>query len=165
MSIPFELVITRSFDAPRELIFNAFTQPEHLENWWVTKGFTMKIKKHDLRPGGVLHYRQESPEGHEMWVVFNYQEVVRNEKLAFITSFSDEEAHVIRAPFSEAWPLEILNTFIFTEENGKTTVTMTGAPVNPTEEELETFMTSQEMIRIGYSGIYSLLDEYLDKLK
>ena len=58
-----ELVITRVFDAPRELIWKALTVPEHLEHWWGPKGITSRVHQLDLRPGGTFLYSQRTPEG------------------------------------------------------------------------------------------------------
>ncbi|HET7578973.1 MAG TPA: SRPBCC domain-containing protein, partial [Bacillales bacterium] len=108
-----ELVVKRIFDAPRDLVFEAWSQPEHLAEWWGPKGYTMQIAKFDLRPGGIFHYNQRSPEGEEAWGKFDYREIVKPEKLVFTNSFSDEEGNTVRAPFNPAWPLEILNTLTF----------------------------------------------------
>ncbi len=63
-----ELVITRVFDAPRELIWKSWTDPDHLKNWWGPKAFTMLVCNVTLRPdGGVFHYCMKSPQGAEMW--------------------------------------------------------------------------------------------------
>lgn len=122
------LVITRTFDAPRDLVFKMWTETEHLKHWWGPKGFTFGISKLDLRPGGVFHYSMTSPDGHEMWGKFVYREIVAPEKIVFINSFSDEEGNTVRAPFSPTWPLEILNTITFAEHEGKTVITMRGNP-------------------------------------
>lgn len=161
MTNEIELVITRTFNAPRELVFKMFTEAEHLKHWWGPKGFTMNIATFDLRPGGIFHYSQRSPEGQEMWGKFDYREIAEPEKLVFTNSFSDEEGNTVRAPFSASWPLEILNTYTFTEEEGKTTLYMRGTPVNPTEDELATFAASQEMVKKGFAGTLDQLDEYL----
>jgi uncharacterized protein YndB with AHSA1/START domain len=161
MSNQIELVITRTFDAPRELVFKAFTEPEHLKHWWGPKGYTMNVAKLDLRPGGVFHYSQRSPEGQEMWGKFVFREIVEPEKLVYTNSFSDEEGNTIRAPFSPTWPLEILNTLTFTEHEGKTTLTMRGVPLTATEEELKTFKAAHDMVQKGFAGTFDQLADYL----
>jgi uncharacterized protein YndB with AHSA1/START domain len=91
-----ELVITRVFNAPRELVFKAWTEPERLQKWWGPKGLTLEVSKLDLRPGGIFLGSQRSPEGHVMWGKFVYQEIKAPEKLVFIQSFSDEEGNTVR---------------------------------------------------------------------
>ncbi|AJY76508.1 SRPBCC family protein [Paenibacillus beijingensis] len=155
--------ITHTFNAPRELVFKTFTEPEHLQNWWGPKGWTFDISKFELRQDGVFHYSQKSPEGDVMWVKFVYREIIAPEKLVYTYFFSDEEGNIVRAPFDDNWPLEIMNTFTFIEHEGKTTLTMIGAPVSPTEEEIKTFKESQEMIQEGFAGTFDQLADYLTK--
>ncbi|WML42984.1 SRPBCC domain-containing protein [Neobacillus sp. PS3-40] len=159
----FELVITHTFDAKQELVFKAWTTSEDLKQWWGPKGFTMSISKSDLRPGGVFHYSQKSPDGHEMWGKLLFREIVAPTKLVFINSFSDEEGNTIHAPFSPTWPLEILNTLTFIEHEGKTTLTMRGVPLNGTDAENKTFKAAHEGIQQGVSGTFGQLADYLTK--
>lgn len=162
MSAKFE--ITRTFNAPRELVFKAFTESEHLEHWWGPKGWPFEIYKLDLRQDGILHYNQKSNDGNVMWVRFVYHEISALEKLVYTSSFSDEEGNIVRAPFDDNWPLETLNTLTFTELEGKTTLTLIMALVSPAEEEINTFEESKEMIQEGYAGTFDQLDEYLSKI-
>lgn len=155
------LVITRVFDAPRELVFKAWTEPERLAQWWGPKGFSLEISKLDLRPGGMFLGSQRSPEGFVMWGKFVYQEITPPEKLVFIQSFSDEEGNTIRAPFSPVWPLEIINELTLTEHEGKTTLTLRGGPINATEEELKAFEGMKPMVQQGFVGTFDQLDAYL----
>lgn len=160
-SVENELVITRVFNAPRKLVFQAWTEPERLAQWWGPKGFTLEVYKLDLRPGGIFLASQRSPEGHVMWGKFVYKEIVAPEKLVFVNSFSDEEGNTIRAPFSATWPLEILNHLTFDEHDGKTTLTFRGGPINATPEELQTFDGMRPMMQQGFGGTFDQLDAYL----
>lgn len=159
-----ELVITRVFDAPRELVWKAFTEPDRLAHWWGPAGFTMLVRTLDLRPGGVCHYSMRSPDGHVSWGSFVYRDIVPPERLVFVNSFSDEAGGIIRAPFSPTWPLEILNSVIFAESDGKTTVIIRGAPINSTEEELQTFWNAQDSVQRGFGGTFDRLAAYLDEV-
>jgi uncharacterized protein YndB with AHSA1/START domain len=161
MSKQIELVITRTFDAPRELVFKAWTESEHLKHWWGPKGFTMNVSKLDLHPGGVFHYSMRSPDGHEMWGKFVYREIVAPEKIVFINSFSDEEGNITRAPFSPTWPLEVLNTLTLSEIEGKTRLTLRGGPINATEEERRTYEAGFESMKQGFGGTLDQLADYL----
>ena len=98
-----ELVITRIFDAPRELVWKAWTEPERLMHWWGPKGFTVHTCKVDLRPGGVFHYGMRAPDGSDIWGKFIYREIVAPERIVFIGSFSDEKGGVTRHPMSRPW--------------------------------------------------------------
>src|SRR5262249_13815400 len=85
-----EFVISRTFDAPRELVWKAFTEAERMQHWWGPKGFQVIASKMDLRPGGTYHYGMRAPDGSTMWGKFIYREIVRPERIVAVTSFSDE---------------------------------------------------------------------------
>lgn len=154
-------VLTRVLDAPRELVFKAFTEPERLLLWWAPKGFTMRTGTLDLRPGGVFHYCQVAPNGHEMWGKFVYREVVPPERLVFVNSFSDKDGNVVRAPFSPTWPLEILSTITFAEQNGKTVLTLKGVAFHASAVEQATFVEAARGLEAGWGGTLDQLDAYL----
>ncbi|MBM7551240.1 SRPBCC domain-containing protein [Thalassobacillus pellis] len=159
-----QVKITRTFNAPRELVFKAFTESEHLQNWWGPKGWTFNVFKSDFAVGGVFHYSQKPPEGDEMWVKFVYREIIVPEHIVYTSFFSDEEGNIIRAPFNTKWPLETLNSITFNDEKGKTTVAATVTPISVTEEELKTFGESQDMVREGFSSTFHQLEDYLLKV-
>ena len=115
----------------------------------------------DFRPCGSFHYSMRSPDGHVMWGKFVFRDLCAPERMVFVSSFSDEEGNITRAPFSPTWPLEILNTVTLTEFDGKTTVTLRGGPTNATEEERETFWNAQELLRQGFAGTFNQLAAYL----
>ena len=117
--------MSRVFDAPRELLWQCFTDPERMKHWWGPKGFTVIASKMDLRVGGTYHYGMKTPNGGAMWGLFTYREIVPQEKLVFINSFSDEKGGVTRHPGSATWPLHMLSTFTFEDApGGKTKFTV-----------------------------------------
>ncbi len=77
------LVITRVFDAPRSLVFQAWTEHEHLMRWCALTGFTVTHAQGDLRPGGIWRSCMRSPDGVDLWVGGVYREIVKNERLVF----------------------------------------------------------------------------------
>ncbi|MGY4691180.1 SRPBCC family protein [Salibacterium sp. K-3] len=113
-----EFTLERIFDAPRELVFKAFTDPEHVSRWWAPGGFTMPVCKMDLRPGGIWHYCFESLEGERHWSRSIYQEIVKPERIVYTDTFADEEANPI-----EGMP-ENRVTVTFIEHEGKTKLTI-----------------------------------------
>ena len=155
--------ITRVFDAPRDLVFKAWTEAERLTHWWGPKGYTMEFCKLDLRPGGVFHFGLRAPDGGDMWGKWVFREVQAPERLVFVSSFSDEECHTVRAPFSLDWPLETLSTVTFTEYEGKTTITMRAAPLNATEEQRRTFESMFQSMQNGWTGTLDQLAGFLAK--
>lgn len=158
-----ELVITRIFDAPRDLVFKVWTESEQLKRWWGPKGFKLGVSRLDFHPGGVFHYSMQSPDGYEMWGKFVYREITPPEKIVFVNSFSDEEGNTVRVPFSPTWPLEVLNTLTLEEHDGKTTLTLRGGPTNATEDERKTFTGMHESMQQGFAGTFDQLVEYLAK--
>jgi uncharacterized protein YndB with AHSA1/START domain len=156
-----ELVITRVFDAPRELVFKAWTEPDRLARWWGPKGFTMLSCTLDLRTGGVFHYGMRSPDGRDMWGKWVFREVVAPERLVFVFSFSDEKGSVTRHPFAPDWPLEVLSTLTLTDHDGGTTLTMRGAPLNATDSERKAYEAGHESMQKGWTGTLDQLAEYL----
>jgi uncharacterized protein YndB with AHSA1/START domain len=157
------LVITREFNAPRKLVFDTITKPEHIVNWWGPKGFKPTVLKMDVRPEGIFHYSIEAGE-FKMYGIFVYKEIKSPELLSFVNSFSDEQGNIIRAPMSDTWPLEIMNTWTFTEKDGKTTITLSGMPLNATTEEQATYEAAFEGMNEGFKGTFDQLADYLATL-
>src|SRR5512143_766237 len=89
-----ELVITRIFNAPRERVWKAWTDPEHLKKWWGPKTFTCPAAKMDFRVGGKYLFCMRSLEGQDFWVAGIYKEIVVNTKIVYTDSFSDEKGNV-----------------------------------------------------------------------
>jgi uncharacterized protein YndB with AHSA1/START domain len=156
-----EFVVTRTFDAPRELVWKVYSEIEHLKHWWGPKGFTWIGGTLDFRPGGMFHYGMRSPDGHEMWGKFVYREIAHLEKIVFINSFSDKDGGTTRAPFAPDWPLEVLNTVTLVEHNGRTSLTMRGGPFNATAAERARFDAMRPSMDQGFAGTFDQLAEYL----
>src|SRR5438309_11815285 len=89
-----EFVVGRVFEAPRELVWQAFTEPERMQHWWGPKGFTVIASKMDLRPGGIYHYGMRAPDGSTMRGKFVYREIVRPERMVLVNFFSDEPGNI-----------------------------------------------------------------------
>ncbi|MBP1994855.1 SRPBCC domain-containing protein [Paenibacillus eucommiae] len=156
-----ELVITRVLNAPRELVFNVWSEAEHLKRWWGPKGFEINVAQLDFRPGGFFHYNMQSPDGNQMWGKFVYQEIEAFEKIVWVNSFSDEAGHIVRAPFSDLIPLEIRNTVTFSENNGITTMTLSSGAINATEEERNFFEGMFKSMQEGFGATFDQLEQYL----
>ncbi len=156
-------VIARSFNAPRDLVWKAWTERDRLVQWFGPKGFTMKVATLDLRPGGVFHYCMSSPDGKEMWGKFVYREIVPPERIVLVNSFSDATGGIIAHPMSPTWPREMLSTSTFTEKDGTTTLTLECKPIHATEEERKTFDAARAGMTQGWAGTFEQLDAYLAK--
>ena len=140
-----ESVITRVVDAPRRLVFAAYTKPEHLPHWMLgPEGWTMPICEIDLRPGGAWHFVWRRADGTEMAMRGVYQEIVPPERLVSTESWGGD------------WP-ETLNTLILTEEDGKTTITQ--RVLYPSKEARDAALKTGMLE--GASQGFARLDEYL----
>jgi uncharacterized protein YndB with AHSA1/START domain len=107
-----EIVMTRVFDAPRRLVFDAMTKPEHLVRWFGPHGWTLAVCEIDFRPGGAWRFVLRGPGGKDMGMSGVYREIAPPERFVSTESFDD-------------YPGESLNTLTFSEEDGKTTFTIT----------------------------------------
>jgi uncharacterized protein YndB with AHSA1/START domain len=108
-----ELVLTRVFDAPRALVFEVYTSPEHLPHWMLgPPGWTMPVCEIDLRVGGVWHCAWRHSDGNMMEIRGVYKEVVPPERVVSTESWGGD------------WP-ETVNTVVFTEKDGRTTLSLT----------------------------------------
>lgn len=122
------LTITRVFDAPRERVWRAWTDPEQIKHWWGPKGFTSPVYKIDLRAGGEYLYAMRSPDGQDFWGKGVFREIVEPERLVMMDSFADEKGNKVPASYydmSPDWSGESLVTVTFEEQDGKTKVTST----------------------------------------
>jgi len=156
-----EFTFSRTFNAPLDKVWNAYSDLDALSKWWGPKGFQWIDGKLDFKPTGVFHYGMRSPTGEETWGKFVYREIVKPERLIFLTSFSDRAGNTVRAPFAEDWPLEVLNVLTFTELHGATTVTMRGTPYNATEAEKQRFEEMKPSMNMGFKGTSDQLERYL----
>jgi uncharacterized protein YndB with AHSA1/START domain len=108
-----EILMTRVFEAPRDLVFQAYTRPEHIPHWWGPRGSTTVVDRMDVRPGGEWRFVQRGPDGGEYAFHGEYREVTPPGRLVFTFEFEGMPGHVA---------LEILE---FIEQDGKTTLTDT----------------------------------------
>jgi uncharacterized protein YndB with AHSA1/START domain len=156
-----DFVISRTFDAPRDLMWRSWTESDRLARWFGPKGVPIVHSNNDLRPGGIYHYAMRTPDGKDMWAKWVYREIVKPERLVFVLSFSDPKGSVTRAPFAGDWPLEMLSTITFTEREGRTTVTVRSAALNASEAQRKTFDAERDGMQQGWTGTFDQLETYL----
>lgn len=151
------LVITRLFDAPRELVFKAWTQPQRAMQWWSPKDFTSPFCTIDLRVGGACRHCMRSPDGKDYWSKGVYREIVEPHRIVCTDSFCDDKGNFVSPReygFSD-WPDETLITATFDEQAGKTNLTLQHSPVPKSKET--------EMCRQGWNECLDKLADYLAK--
>ena len=140
--------ITREFDAPLSLVWDAFTKKEILDQWWAPKPWTSKTKSMKFEVGGRRFYAMVSPEGQERWSIQKYTSISPKTNFKFFNAFADKDENP-ELPGSE-WD------FNFTEQTGTTTVSIT--IYNESLARLE------KMIEMGFKEGYAMQMENLDEL-
>jgi uncharacterized protein YndB with AHSA1/START domain len=106
---PRSIVGTRIFDAPRDLVFSAWTDPKHLAQWWGPNGFTTTTSAFDFRPGGVWRYVMHGPDGRDYQNRVTFEEIVRPERIVYRHGGGDDVE-----------PVQFRQTIIFEDLGGKT---------------------------------------------
>lgn len=158
-----ELTLERVFNAPRELVFKAFSEAEHLKNWWGPRGWDVPVCKVDFRPGGVWHYCMKCVDknqgdfyGQESWGKGIYKEIVAPEKIVYVDYFSDAEGNEVGGlPSAHI-------TMLFEEyEGNKTKLINIGR-----YESTEALKTVLDMgMEQGISETWDRLDEHLQAMQ
>ena len=158
-----EFVFRRTFDAPREDVWNAFTQAEHLKHWWGPPGCSIEVAHHELKPGGLFHYTMKLPDGRAMWARFVYREIAAPERLVWLNGFSDAGGGLTRNPWipNADYPRETLNTVTLAEEDGKTLLTVTVVPFEASAEEAGVFADGINGMKMGFGASFKVLADYL----
>jgi uncharacterized protein YndB with AHSA1/START domain len=121
-----ELVITRVFDAPRDLVWKAWTDPEQVKRWWGPKDFTAPTCTLDLRVGGRYLFLMRGPDGKDYWTTGVYREIVAPSRLVYTDSFADPQGNVVPASYygMTDLPLEMLVTVTLEAQGEKTRMTL-----------------------------------------
>lgn len=156
-----EFVIARVFHASRERVWRAHTEADQLERWWGPTGFKVRVLKLDQRPGGRFHYRMESADGHVGWGRFVYREIVPQERIVWVNSFSDEQGGVSRHPMAPDWPLEMLVCAEFRAYDGRTLLLLRSRPEGAMAAECAVFEAGFGSMRMGFGGTYNQLADHL----
>ena len=144
-----ELVLTRVFNAPRERVWKAWTDPNQVAQWWGPAGFTNPRCEVDVRPGGVLRIDMRGPDGTVYPMSGVYREVVSPERLVFTGSALDEKGKPL---------FEVLNTVTFADQGGKTKLTVQAQVVRKIAAVADQYLKGQEQ---GWSQSLERLEEFL----
>jgi uncharacterized protein YndB with AHSA1/START domain len=160
-----KFIITRTLNAPRDIVWNAWTDQEQLQKWFGPKGWPIFYAKLDLSVGGIYHYGLKVPNGEEMWGKWVFKEIEKPSRLVWGLYFSDSTGEKItRHPLSPTWPLEMQTTVLFEEDNGKTKVTLISEAFNTTEEERQAWEDGMKGMNIGWGGTFEQLETFLEEL-
>jgi uncharacterized protein YndB with AHSA1/START domain len=151
--------IRRTYAAPRQRVFDAWTRPEQMKQWYGPRGFTTPVAKVDLRKGGMVHFCMRAADGQEFWCKGVYEEVTAPERFVASDSFSDADGNTVPASkygMSADWPDEARLAVSFEEKDGITVVTLRhelgAAPAH-----------ERDMCAAGWGEQLDKLSEYLAK--
>ncbi|SHG99632.1 SRPBCC domain-containing protein [Massilia sp. CF038] len=159
-----DFVITRTFKAPRDLVYRTMTETVHLQKWWGPQGCTIEVVKNEPVAGGVFHYCMRFGPGVEMYGKFEYRELQPVERIVFINGFADAQGNRIRYAMSPTWPVEVLNTVTLTEQGDCTLMHLHSTPVNASQIEIDTFKAGHASMEQGFGGMYEVYEGYLASL-
>jgi len=145
-----EMSLTRIINAPRETVFKAWIERDQLTQWWGPKGFTNPVCKVDPKPGGRIYVDMKAPDGTVYPMDGEFHEILEPEKIVFTSAALDKNGNRL---------FEVLNTVTFTEEGGKTKLTLHAAVSNITDEG----RTYIDGMNEGWNQSIDRLDEYVKK--
>ena len=152
------VVLTHVFDAPREQVWEAWTDPEWVKRWGGPHGFSAPVYELDMRPGGWAVSCMKPDDGECFWGVGTFREVTPPERFVVTVSFADEQGNVVPATeygMSEKRPREMLIEETFEEMDGKTRVTVRHSPLTGVAKE------DREGMAQGWSEQFEKLDALL----
>lgn len=156
-------IINRSFDAPIEVVFDAWTNPDKVKNWLPPTGATMEYINADIKSGGSSFYSMKYDSGLEMFGKIFYKEIQKPNRIVYTQNFCDKEGKLIKPSFAPTWPNEMLTTITLTEEApNKTRITVNWVVHGEaTAEERETFHKAKSGMTQGWTGSFDKLENYL----
>lgn len=157
-------IIKRTLNAPRELVWQVWTQAEHLSRWFSPKAFSIKVIKMDLKPQGIFHYCMTTPDGTELWGKWIFRDIAQPEKLTLIQSFSNAEGGLGSHPMVPVWPKHTLSTMTLTEIDNKTELLLEWQTYEATAEEIEAFNNAFDSMTQGWGSTFENLESYLAKI-
>jgi len=151
-----EIVITRVFNAPRDLVWKAWTDPAHIAQWWGPKGFTTRVDEMDLRPGGQSRYVMVGPDGTEYPVKGVFLEVVPLERIVATDEFDEGYDRITDVDL----PQGMVTTVLFEDLGHQTRLTL--QILHPTAEDCR---KHEEMgVVAGWNSTLDCLAEHLLKV-
>lgn len=154
-----EYVLDREFDAPREMVWTAWTDPKLLANWYGPNVETI-IHKFDLRSGGEWLNEMKMGEN-SMLSKSVFGDVMPNERLTFDQSSTDKDWNVVSSPMMPDWPRVISNVITFEDAGDKTKLRLVWTPVDATEAEIACFKGAVSNMGGGWESGFAILDKML----
>jgi uncharacterized protein YndB with AHSA1/START domain len=156
-------VINRTFDAPIQTVFNAWTDPKHVAQWLSPTGTTMKFFKADIKVGGSTFYMMSGEGGFHLYGKTKYLEIESPHRLVYTQQFCDENEKISRHPMAPTWPETMMTVVNFAEEGpNQTRITITWEPTGEVSAaELAAFVKEKGGMTMGWTGSFDKLENYL----
>jgi uncharacterized protein YndB with AHSA1/START domain len=156
--------ISRTFDAPRRLVFNCWVEPQHFEKWGLApEGCTCKLLHADVRPGGFYHIQQEGLGDKRVYCKFEFREINPIDQIIFVTSLCDDKAEIVENPFFPDWPKHLLTTVNFEDDGAGTKVTVFWDLLDATPAEAAFFAQNLEIGQEGWSQTFDRLQKTIEE--
>ena len=153
--------LKRTFAAPLEQVWAAWTQPGKFEKWFGPKGCTAESMKFDLRPGGMALTKLTFPGAEPMYARFIYREISALRRLVWLHAVADENGNATRHPMAQAMPAQMLVVLELAADGDQTRMTLTKTPFEATADEVDAFRGMIESMMWGWGGNLDVLDEHL----
>jgi uncharacterized protein YndB with AHSA1/START domain len=157
------VVLSRIFDAPRELVFEAWTKVEHFSRWFGPHGAEVRSCAIDPRPGGVIRFAHRFEDGATIHLKGTFSEVVQDQRLVFTLAFVDEQGRPRGHPMLPDWPLDgLIESTVVLEDVGDGTRVSVVQRVLPLEvASIAAVKQHQLLAREGWSQTFERLGDYL----
>ncbi len=166
MSTVLPFVIEHEFNVPRALLWKVQTQAEHLQHWLSPEGFHTIHSEIDFREGGQYFYGIEGPNEIQMWGLQQFLEIVPEQKIVHLQSFSDKKGGLSRHPMAPNWPAFMHVTATYEDSSSdRTLYTLSWIPHDSDEIGRATFDAARSGMQAGFAGTFAKLDAYLIKLQ
>jgi uncharacterized protein YndB with AHSA1/START domain len=156
-------VLERAFDASRELVWKAWTDPTLLPRWYGPNAETI-VHRLDLKPGGLclVEMKWGGKASHQR---IEYTDVVVPERLVWLHATADSEWNIVPSPMMPDWPRLLLTTVTFADDSGRTRLRLTWVPHQANEAELACFAAAIERVGKGWDAGMALLAKLLEELQ
>lgn len=150
------IIITRVFNAPVELFYKIWTEPEHIASWWGPEGFTTRVEEYDFRVGGKNKYVMTGPDGTEYPVTGKFLEIIENKKIVSTDEFGDEYKEMAEKMNMQIPHIDTI-TALFEDVKGKTKLTLT--MTHPTQKDRD--LHEKMHVVEGWNSSFDCLDQHI----
>lgn len=153
--------IARVFNAPREVVFDAWADRDKMAQWSGPPGATLTVVSGTIEEGVTMLTRSDHPQMGTTYTLAVWREVKPNDRIVWEQSFANEQGEVIQTDFFPHWPPVLLTEVDFEDEVDGTRVTLRWTPIEGTQEEIDEFARQMAMMDLGWGGSFDKLEELL----